>query len=63
VKKLPNEGSAAYMEVVYLFPGKALGMTRALGPLQSIAAPANSVLTEQFTRLKNYTEHGNPVVK
>jgi hypothetical protein len=51
------------MEVVYLFPGKALGMTRALGPLQSIAAPANSVLTEQFTRLKNYIEHGNPVVK
>jgi hypothetical protein len=27
------------------------------------AAPVNSVLTEQFTRLKNYVEHGAPVSK
>ncbi|MBZ5591475.1 MAG: hypothetical protein LAP39_04515 [Acidobacteriia bacterium] len=80
-------------------PGKALGLTGALGPLQSIAAagnmavqfapadggtkldvtysvtgylpagmntwaePVNSVLTEQFTRLKNYVERGDPAPK
>jgi hypothetical protein len=27
------------------------------------AAPVNSVLTEQFTRLKNYVEHGQPASK
>ena len=95
-EKLPNEGSVRHMEVVSLMPGKSLGMTGALGPLQMIAAtgnmrvqllaseggtkleatysvtgyllagmntfaaPVNSVLTEQFTRLKNYVEHGNP---
>jgi len=98
-EKLPNDGSVRHMEVVSLFPGKALGMTGALGPLQNIAAtgnmriqlsaseggtklevtyvvtgyvpagmntwaaPVNSVLTEQFTRLKNYIEHGNPAPK
>jgi hypothetical protein len=98
-EKLPNDGSVRHMEVVSLFPGKALGMTGALGPLQNIAAtgnmrvqlsaseggtklevtyavtgylpaglntwaaPVNSVLTEQFTRLKNYVEHGNPAPK
>jgi len=98
-EKLPNDGSVRHMEVVSLFPGKAIGMTGALGPLQNIAAtgnmrmqlssseggtklevvyavtgyvpagmntwaaPVNSVLTEQFTRLKNYIEHGNPVPK
>jgi len=98
-EKLPNEGSVRHMEVVSLMPGKALGMTGALGPLLNIAAtgnmrvqlsaseggtklevtyavtgylpagmntwaaPVNSVLTEQFTRLKNYVEHGNPAPK
>jgi uncharacterized protein YndB with AHSA1/START domain len=98
-EKLPNEGSVRHMEVVSLLPGKAIGMTGALGPLQNIAAtgnmrmqlsaseggtkldvvyavtgylpagmnafaaPVNSVLTEQFTRLKNYIEHGNPAAK
>jgi hypothetical protein len=98
-EKLPNEGSVRHMEVVSLLPGKAIGMTGALGPLQNIAAtgnmrmqlsaseggaklevvyavtgylpagmntwaaPVNSVLTEQFTRLKNYIEHGNPAPK
>jgi hypothetical protein len=87
------------MEVVMLVPGKTLGLTGALGPLQSIAAagnmriqlspadggtkldvtylvtgylpagmntwaaPVDSVLTEQFTRLKNYIEHGTPAPK
>jgi hypothetical protein len=27
------------------------------------AAPVSSVLTEQFTRLKNYVEHGDPAPK
>ena len=27
------------------------------------AAPVDSVLTEQFTRFKNYVEHGDPVGK
>jgi uncharacterized protein YndB with AHSA1/START domain len=98
-EKLPNEGSVRHMEVVFVMPGKALGLTGALGPLQSIAAtenmgiklsaadggtkldvtylvtgylpagmntwatPVDSVLTEQFTRLKNYIEHGNPAPK
>ncbi|HEY6391701.1 MAG TPA: hypothetical protein VIX89_10515 [Bryobacteraceae bacterium] len=98
-EKLPNDGAVRHMEVVSLFPGKALGMTGALGPLQNIgaagnmraqlsaseggtklevvyavtgylpagmntfAAPVNSVLTEQFTRLKNFIEHGNPAPK
>ena len=98
-ERLPNEGSVRHMEVVSLLPGKSLGMTGALGPLQNIAAtgnmrvqlsaseggtklevtyavtgylpagmntwaaPVNSVLTEQFTRLKNYVEHGNPAPK
>jgi uncharacterized protein YndB with AHSA1/START domain len=93
-EKLPNQGSVRHMEVVSIFPDKGIGMTGALGPLQSIAstgnmqvelsemdggtkvqvtyavtgylpagmntwaAPVNSVLTEQFTRLKNYAEHG-----
>ncbi len=92
-EKLPNQGSVRHMEVVSLFPDKAIGMTGALGPLQSIAAtgnmqialsasdggtklevtyavtgylpagmntwaaPVNSVLTEQFTRLKSFVEH------
>src|SRR6266404_4782173 len=40
-EKLPNEGSVRHMEVVSLFPGKSLGMTGALGPLQMIAATGN----------------------
>jgi hypothetical protein len=69
-EKLPNQGSVRHMEVVSLFPDKSIGMTGALGPLQSIAAagylpagmntwaaPFNSVLTEQFTRLKSFVEH------
>jgi uncharacterized protein YndB with AHSA1/START domain len=98
-EKLPNDGGVRHMEVVYLIPGKALSLTGAMGPLQSIAAggnmqvqlapadggtkmdvtyavfgylpagmntwaePVNAVLTEQFTRLKNYVEKGNPAPK
>jgi len=98
-EKLPNRGSVRHMEVVFLAPGKTIGMAGALGPLQSLAAngsmriqlapaeggtklevvyavggylpaglqawaaPVDSVLTEQFTRLKNYIEHGDPAAK
>lgn len=96
-EKLPAGGGVRHMEVVHVVPGKALGMTGALGPLQSIAAtgnmairlspaeggtrlelvyavtgylpagmntwaaPVDTVLTEQFTRLKNYIERGDPI--
>jgi hypothetical protein len=98
-EKLPNQGSVRHLEVVYAAPGKALVMSGALGPMQSIAAtgslkiqltpagggtklevtyavagylpagmntwaaPVDSVLTEQFTRLKNYVERGTPAPK
>lgn len=98
-EKLSNDGIVRHMEVVIVMPGKTLGLTGALGPLQSIAAtgnmkvqlapadvgtkldvtyavlgylpagmntwaePVNTVLTEQFTRLKNYVEKGDPAPK
>ena len=33
------------------------------GGMNTLAAPVDSVLTEQFTRLKNLVEHGDPVLK
>lgn len=98
-EKLPGGGSVRHMEVIYLAPGKALGLSGGLGPLQAMAAtgsmrfqispaeggsklevtyavggylkagvdslamPVDSVLLEQITRLKNYTEHGDPAPK
>ena len=98
-EKLPNGGGVRHMQVVFLAPGKTLGMIGALGPLQSLAAtgsmrsqlsaaeggkklevvyavtgylpagmitwaaPVNSVITEQFTRLKNYVETGEPAAR
>jgi uncharacterized protein YndB with AHSA1/START domain len=98
-EKLPNGGSVRHMEVVFLAPGKMLGMTGGLGPLQAIgaagsmrvqlspveegtkleltyavtgylaaglntyAAPVDGVLKEQFTRMKNYIERGDPALK
>ncbi len=95
-EKLPAGGGVRHMEVVHVVPGKVLGMTGALGPLQSIAAtgnmeirlspgeggtqlelvynvtgylpagmntwaaPVDAMLTEQVTRLKNFTERGDP---
>lgn len=37
-EKLPNQGSVRHMEVVYLAPGKTIGLNGALGPLSSLAA-------------------------
>ncbi len=98
-EKLPGGGSVRHMEVVFFAPSKALGLTGAMGPLQSIAAsgnmrfelspadggtkldltyavagyfpagmntwaaPVDSVLKEQLTRLKNYVERGDPAAK
>ena len=98
-EKLPGGGSVRHMEIVSFAPGKALGMTGAMGPLQLIAAagnmrfelspadggtkldltyavtgyfpagmntwaaPVDSVLKEQLTRLKNFVERGDPVAK
>ncbi len=37
-EKLPGGGSVRHMEVIYLAPGKGLGLSGALGPLQTAAA-------------------------
>jgi len=91
-EKLPNQGAARHMEVLTLIPGRALVLSGALGPLQSLAAvgtlslqlspspegtkldvtyalggylpsglntfaaPVDSVLQDQFTRLKDFVE-------
>jgi len=98
-EKLPGGGSVRHMEVIYLAPAKRLGLSGALGPLQSLAAvgslsfqispaeggsklevtyavggylkagldtwaqPVEGVLSEQITRLKNFTERGDPAPK
>jgi uncharacterized membrane protein len=98
-EKLPGGGSVRHMEVIYLAPGKGLGLSGGLGPLQTMAVagsmrfrispaesgsklevtyavggylkegldtwakPVDSGLLEQITRLKNYTEQGNPSPK
>jgi len=98
-EKLPGGGSVRHMEVAFLAPGKVLGLSGGLGPLQAMAVagslrfqispaeggsklevtyavggylkagldtwakPVDAVLLEQITRLKNYTEHGDPSPK
>jgi hypothetical protein len=98
-EKLPGGGGVRHMEVIYLAPDKALGLSGGLGPLQAMAVagsmifrispaeggsrlevtyavggyskagldalakPVDSVLIEQITRLKNYTERGDPAPK
>jgi len=36
-EKLPDGGGVRHMEVIYLAPGKALGLSGGLGPLQTMA--------------------------
>jgi len=98
-EKLPDGGAVRHLEVIYLAPGKALVMSGALGPMQSLAgsgtmkltftpegdatrleatysvfghlaggldkfAPlADTMLTDQLTRFKNYVEKGDPPPK
>jgi uncharacterized protein YndB with AHSA1/START domain len=55
-EKLPDGGAVRHMEVVILKPGKAVSLTGALGPLQSIAATGNMEIrfspAESGTRLE-----------
>jgi uncharacterized protein YndB with AHSA1/START domain len=54
---LSPDSAGTKMEVTFAAGGyMAAGMDK-------LAAPVNMVLTEQFTRLKNYVEHGNPTPK
>jgi hypothetical protein len=98
-EKLPDGGTVRHLEVIYLAPGKALLMSGALGPMQSLAAGgtmrltfapedsgtkveatysvfgylasgmdkfaplADTMLTDQLTRYKNYVEKGDPAPK
>ncbi len=91
-EKLTDKGGVRHMEVLALLPGRAVVLSGALGPLQSLAAvgtldvrlsgvdggtkldvtyavagylaagmntwasPVDSVLQDQFTRLKNFAE-------
>lgn len=56
IQLTPAEG-ATKLEVTYVVSGYS-----AKG-LNTMAAPVNAVLTEQFTRLKNLIEHGSPAPK
>jgi uncharacterized protein YndB with AHSA1/START domain len=55
--KLSPADTGTKLEVTY-----AVGGYLAAG-LNTWAAPVDMVLAEQFTRLKNYVEHGNPAPK
>jgi uncharacterized protein YndB with AHSA1/START domain len=56
IKFSPADGGTK-LDVTYSVTGYlAAGMN-------TWAAPVDSVLTEQFTRLRNYIEHGNPAPK
>jgi hypothetical protein len=52
---LSPAGTGTTLELTYAVTGYAPG------GIASLAAPVDSVLTQQFTRLKNYVEHGNPI--
>ena len=65
----PLQGMAASGSMtIHLSPagsGTKLDLTYAVlgylpAGMNTLAAPVNSVLTEQFTRLKNYVERGDP---
>jgi uncharacterized protein YndB with AHSA1/START domain len=50
-------GTGTKLELTYAVTGYAPG------GIASLAAPVDSVLAQQFTRLKNYVEHGDPAGK
>jgi hypothetical protein len=54
---LASAGTGAKLELTYAVTGYAPG------GMNNLAAPVDSVLTQQFTRLKNYVEHGDPAMK
>jgi len=52
-----SAGTGTKLELTYAVTGYAPG------GMNNLAAPVDSVLTQQFTRLKNYAEHGDPATK
>jgi len=54
---LSKDPAGTKMEVTFAVGGYMAG------GMDKLAAPVNGVLTDQFTRLKNYVEHGNPAPK
>jgi uncharacterized protein YndB with AHSA1/START domain len=54
---LAPDGNGAKMDVTYTVGGYLAG------GLNALAAPVDAVLMQQFTRLKNYVEHGAAVAK
>jgi len=54
---LSKDADGTKMEVTFAVGGYMAG------GMDKLAEPVNTVLTEQFTRLKNYVEHGNPAPK
>jgi len=56
IKLSPADGGTK-LEVTYAVGGYVAG------GLNSLAAPVDGVLGEQFSRLKNYVEHGDPAPK
>lgn len=54
---LSPAGNGTKLELTYAVTGYAPG------GMNNLAAPVDSVLTQQFTRLKNYVEHGDPAAK
>jgi uncharacterized protein YndB with AHSA1/START domain len=54
---LSPAGTGTKLELTYAVTGYAPG------GIASLAASVDSVLTQQFTRLKNYAEHDDPVRK
>jgi uncharacterized protein YndB with AHSA1/START domain len=55
--ELSSAGAGTKLELTYAVTGYAPG------GMSNLAAPVDSVLTQQFTRLKNYVEHGDPAPK
>jgi hypothetical protein len=57
IQLAPAAGGGTKLDVGYAVAGYlAAGM-------KSWAAPVDAMVTEQFTRLKAYVEHGNPAPK
>jgi len=54
---LSPDSAGTKMEVTFAVGGYFAG------GMDKLAEPVNMVLTEQFTRLKNYVEHGSPTPK
>lgn len=55
--ELSPAGTGTKLELTYAVTGYAPG------GMATFAPPVDSVLTQQFTRLKNYVEHGDPAPK